>query len=143
MGLKKKLGAKERLESLRSSKDARAQVMEGFLRHVRAGYSTDCYEEASISTIKMLLKDFPGEFDEEELLEAERAGKRGWEQIGRRQADGSCLGNSRSWYYNMSNRYGWSDRSKVEQENSGAITVTVTSFADSQGSDARKEATDS
>ena len=83
----------------------------------------------SPNTIKRYLEAYKEEFVQEELEDAMREGKQTWEDIGHKQATGNCLGNSRTWYYNMSNRYGWSDRQHVETEHKGAVSVNVISYA--------------
>ena len=77
----------------------------------------------------LILKNYKEEFCEEELALALRDGKQGWESIGRRQSEGTCLGNSRSWYYNMAARYKWSDRMHIESETKGTLNVNVVQYS--------------
>lgn len=125
----KKLSAKERRELIESNKTERAKCFKDLLAHVRTGYSIDCFGPISETMIRKYLKDYPEEFIEEDLLNAIRDAKGYWEGLGRRQADGTCLGNSRSWYYNMVNRYGWREKVQVEAEHSGNVNVNVVSYA--------------
>lgn len=125
----KKLSYKERMAKLAQDKNERRRIFRDLCKHVEAGYSLDCFRELSHVTIGEYLTTYPEEFVREELDEAMRAGKETWEGIGRRQATGDCLGNSRSWYYNMSNRYGWSDKQKVEAEHKGQVSVSVVNYA--------------
>lgn len=125
----KKLTAREQKEKLEKDANERKKVFKELLAHLRAGYSLDCFSTISDTTIRTYLKQYPIEFDEEEFIQALRDGKQGWEEIGKRQSNGSCLGNSRSWYYNMVNRYGWHEKAQVETKHDGQINVSVVSYA--------------
>ena len=121
--------------SLREDKTARVKMFEKLCQHVRSGYSLDCFSALSIVKVRELMKDFPEDFDENKLEMAMRDAKMFWENIGKQQAQGLCLGNSRSWYYNMANRYGWSDRQRIEAEHKGAVSVNVVSYASQKAPD--------
>lgn len=125
----KKLSAREQKEKLESDANERKKVFKELLAHIRAGYSLDCFSACSDTTIRTYLKEYPNEFDSEEFYEALRDGKQGWEEIGRKQATGACLGNSRSWYYNMANRFGWSEKAQIETKNDHTVSVNVVSYA--------------
>jgi hypothetical protein len=125
----KKLNFKERMKRLHSSSKDREKVFKDLIAHIRKGYSLDCFGPLSDTMIKKFCEDYPVEFDENELVEAMRGAKEHWEDIGHKQALGSCLGNSRSWYYNMVNRYGWHEKAQVETEHKGAVSVNVVSYA--------------
>jgi hypothetical protein len=118
----------QRKSALTNDQGLRRQLFARLLKHVECGYSLDCFQELSIESINTFLKEFPEEFCRESLDQSLRGGKRYWEDIGVRQADGKCLGNSRSWVYNMMNRFGWTDKAKVETETKGAITVSVVNY---------------
>lgn len=122
------------MNDIYTNKELRRKVFKNLLTHVREGYSIDCYSPLSADTITLFLTKFPDEFIGTELEKALRDGKQMWEGIGIRQSDGRCLGNSRSWYYNMMNRYGWSDKAQVKQEHSGSIKVEVVNYADTSSS---------
>lgn len=124
----KKLGASEEIALLKTDKKFRREVFKDLLRHIRAGYSAECFATVPFSMIQSLLTEYPEEWCETELEKATRDAKAGWEAIGRKQAEGTCLGNSRSWYYNMSNRYGWSERQDIKSEQSGSVQVNVVSY---------------
>lgn len=125
----KKATSKERIEKLGQDKNERRKIFKELCDHIRAGYSLDCFALLSDVSINKYLKLYPEEFCQEELHDAMRQGKQGWEDIGRKQANGSCLGNSRSWYYNMANRYGWREKLEVEAEHKGQVQVNVVSYA--------------
>ena len=135
----KKLGAKERLEKLESDKAERRKIFKELLDHVKAGFSIDCFGPLSDVTIRKYLKVYPEEFIEEEFVEAIRYAKAEWESIGKKQSTGQCLGNSRSWFYNMANRYGWHEKSQVETEHKGQVSVNVISYASPNTSDNKEE----
>ena len=109
------------------------------LKHLEKGYSLDCFEFASDDSIRKYLKTYNEEWVEEELDEARRKGKITWEGIGFRQANGECLGNSRSWYYNMANRYGWREKLDIEQEHKGQVSVNIVSYATQKAVDSTEK----
>lgn len=125
----KRITVKERKEALTQSPIERRKVFKELLDHVGKGYSIKSFSELSEESINNYLKAFPEEFDREELDRALRKGMELWENIGYRQANGSCIGNSRTWYYNMANRYGWREKLEVEAEHKGSIAVQVVSYA--------------
>jgi hypothetical protein len=135
----KKMSASERKAKIEKDKIERRKVFKELCDHVRQGYSLDCFGPLSDTSIRTYIKSYPEEFVEEELALAIRHAKAYWEQIGRRQSDGSCLGNSRSWYYNMANRYGWRDKVEIEAEHKGQISVNVVSYASSKRSTDKRE----
>ena len=109
-------------------------MFERLLIHVRNGYGMGCFPEASGKLIEDMIREYPGEWCREELEHALREGNVFWEDIGRRQAMGECLGNSRSWYYNMANKYGWREKVEVEAEHKGSVQVNIVSYASSKPS---------
>ena len=125
----KRLNAKERWDKLRDEPGERARVFKELLKHVRSGFSLDCFELLGVNKIKELLDTCPQEFVREELDDAIREGKAFWEGVGRKQSLGECMGNSRSWYYNMANRYGWREKIDVEAEHKGTVNINVVSYA--------------
>lgn len=125
----KKLSARERQAKIEEDKEERKKVFKELLRHVEQGYSMDSFPSLSDTTIKKYLNTYKDEFVQEDLENAKRSGKVFWEGVGRRQANGECLGNSRSWYYNMANRYGWREKIDIEAEHKGAVNVNVVSYA--------------
>ncbi len=120
---------KDRIAKLESDKIERRKVFKELLLHISQGFSLDCFGLLSDTSIKHFLKIYPEEFVQEELSNAMRDSKHYWEDIGRRQANGSCLGNSRSWYYNMANRFGWREKIDIEAEHKGTVNVNVVSYA--------------
>lgn len=125
----RKLSSKELLAQLHNEPSVRRKVFKDLLDHLTIGYSIDCFADLSDMTIKEFTKKYPEEFIEEEIIRALRKGKGNWEDIGYQQARGTCLGNSRSWFYNMANRYNWSDKAQIETEHKGAVNVNIVNYS--------------
>ena len=135
----RKLTCSERKEKLEKCAVERRKLFGDFCAHVRRGYSIDCFGPLSIGSIREYMKKYPLEFIQEELENAEREGKEMWESLGVKQSNGSCLGNSRSWFYNMAHRYKWSDRVDIQAEHKGNVNVNVVSYASTK---AREDSVD-
>jgi hypothetical protein len=103
--------------------------MRELCQHLENGFSVESFEYLSKATILELIKKYPDEFNDDDLEHARRLGRDSWERIGLRQALGDCIGNSRTWFYNMANRYGWRDKIDVESEHKGQVQVSVVSYA--------------
>lgn len=132
MKREKKKGQRALIAELQKSPAARRRIFEELIRHIKGGFSLNCFSSMSEIGIKSFLEKYPEEFSRDELESAMRDGQLSWERIGRQQADGSCLGNSRSWQYNMINRYGWTDRVESKTDVSGAVQVSIVSYADTR-----------
>ncbi len=130
----KKLTQKEREGKIAQDQSERKKIFQELLRHISSGYSMDCFPRLSQHNIKAFLERYPEDFIQEDLDVALRNSKMYWEGIGRRQADGSCLGNSRSWYYNMANRFGWRDKLEIEAEHKGQVSVNIVNYSSPTGS---------
>lgn len=131
----KKLTYKERIAKLEVDKSARRKLFIDLCAHVSRGMSMESFSQVTTNTLKSYFKRYPDEFDGEEYEMSLQLGRDFWEGLGRRQASGDCLGNSRTWYYNMSNRYGWSDRQQVETEHKGSVNVNVMNYSSKKASD--------
>ena len=130
----KKETSRERLLKYSTDSGARKQLCADLCRHLEQGYSMESFSKVSTRILRTYLKDYKEDFDPEDIEQAMQTGRQGWEQIGRRQADGQCLGNSRSWYLNMSNRYGWTDKQHIEVDGKQAVSVNIVSYASSKPS---------
>lgn len=130
-----KLGPTKRAEEIAKDAELRKRIFKRLCKHLEAGYSMNCFDELCKRSVEKYLTLYPEEFIQEELDEAIRKGMCYWETLGRRQADGTCLGNSRTWYYNMSNRYGWSEKQQIETDNKHSVSVNVVSYASQKVSD--------
>lgn len=128
----KKLTAKERLAKLALDKTERRKIFKELCDHLAAGLSLDAFVPLSPNTVRSYFKLYPEEFCQEEYDNAMRSGRSYWEVIGKRQASGDCLGNSRTWFYNMSNRFGWREKVEVEAEHKGQVSINVISYATSK-----------
>ena len=133
----KRATQKEFWEKMKKDPAIRRKTFEKLLAHVRAGLSLSCFSDMSLKSVEECLEKYPEEFCSLELQCALRDGQNYWENLGKMQANGSCMGNSRSWYYNMSNRYGWSDKQDIKAEHSGSMQVQVVSYSSQK--DQRKD----
>ena len=125
----KKVTASEYKERLEADATERRQLFKELCAHLAEGLSIECFPSVSDHTLSKMFKDYPQDFDKEELSIALKKGRDWWENIGKHQANGTCMGNSRTWYYNMSNRYGWSDRQQIDSNVKGEVSVNVISYA--------------
>lgn len=125
----KKLSYKERKEKLESDAGERRKLFKQLQDHVAQGLSVESFPEVTKNTLKSYFERYPNEFCMEELELSLLKGRVAWEEIGYRQANGQCLGNSRTWYYNMMNRYGWTEKAQVETEHKGSVNVNIVSYA--------------
>lgn len=125
----RKLSAKEKREKAEQDASYRRQLFKELCEHVGRGLSKESYAGLHSRTVETYFKVYPEEFDREEYEIALQKGRDTWENIGYRQANGQCLGNSRSWYYNMANRYGWREKVEIEAEHKGQVSVNVVSYA--------------
>ena len=125
----KKLSHKERKDKLERDETERRRLFKALCAHVGQGLSIGSFSECHDDTLRDMLKRFPHEFDREELEIALREGKKWWETVGKNQALGTCMGNSRTWYYNMTNRYGWTDKAQIDTNVKGEVSVSVISYA--------------
>ncbi len=125
-------GTKNKLKGDRDyegDKDARIELCRQLCSHLADGYSIECFSEVSTKRLARLMDTYEGEFPAETIDKARNVGRYGWELIGKRQADGRCLGNSRTWFYNMSNRYGWRDKVDTISESKGSLSVNVVNYS--------------
>lgn len=125
----KKMTLKERMEKIERDKNERRRLFKALCDHVSNGLSIESFSEVTTNTLKSYFKLYPEEFSGEEFDTALQKGREYWEDIGRRQANGNCLGNSRTWYYNMANRFGWREKLEVEAEHKGQIAINVVNYA--------------
>lgn len=121
-------------ESLMTSPSCRAKMFSQLCKHVEDGYSLDSFPDLTKHMLTLLFDQFPEEFSVKRLELASKTGLKYWEGIGRSQADGTCLGNSRAWVYNMINRYQWSDRLDLKADVKGSLNVSITNYSTPTGS---------
>ena len=128
----RKLTHKERVEKLESDASERRRICNALCAHLSEGYSFESFSEISTNSLKRYMNLYKEEFDQEEIEIARQKGRDAWERIGHAQANGQCLGNSRTWFYNMSNRFGWRDKIDIEAEHKGNLAVNIVSYASSK-----------
>lgn len=125
----KKLTFKEKIKAIYEEPAETRRAYQRLLNHLAEGFSPDTCSPLTEKIVAELCEKWPDIWIAEEIGDAMMRGKLAWESIGRRQADGSCMGNSRSWYYNMSNRYGWSDRQTVDAKVEGSVSVNIVNYS--------------
>lgn len=135
----KKLTGTERRLKIETDIVERRKVFRELCDHLSRGLSMECFKALSFNTIKSYLKLYPSEFIQEDIDEALRAGRDWWENCGYRQANGECMGNSRTWYYNMANRYGWREKIEIEAEHKGSLQVQVVNYASAKALQATED----
>ena len=125
----KKLTPQEVRNKMKSDKTLRRSLFADLCRHVERGYSLSCFPSLSDESIRTFIEAYPDEFNAEVLAQSLRTGQQNWEDIGYAQSKGTCLGNSRSWFLNMVNRYKWHDKVEVSAEHKGTVNVNVVNYA--------------
>lgn len=126
---KTKVDRVDRQKLIENDEKYRREIFERLLKHVREGFSLSSFDEMGEATVKRYFEKYPDEFSLDEYEAAQRAGMRFWEGVGKKQACGDCMGNSRTWYYIMANRYGWREKVELKADHSGEIQVQVVSYA--------------
>lgn len=130
----KKATVREIRAKLTENAEARKAIFRQLLNHIEQGYSIDSFGVINDETIRTYLKTYKDEFIQEDLEHAIAKGKAMWESIGKQQAQGHCLGNSRTWFYNMSNRYNWSEKAQVQTDQKHSVNVNVVNYSTKKGS---------
>lgn len=130
----KKLRYRELQARLHESADERRRLAAKLQAHLSQGFSVDSFPEVTRGTLKRLFELYPEEFDSDERELATLKGMLFWENVGKKQATGECLGNSQAWRFNMSARYGWTDKIDVTAKHSGAVAVEVVNYGAANGS---------
>ncbi len=124
----KKLTQNEYYGELLASESERKRLWKELCAHVSRGKSLKCNVLIAMPLFEKLRVLFPDSFDESSLLISMQKGQDLWEELGHKQANGSNLGNSRTWFYNMANRYGWRDKIDIEAEHKGSIAVSIVNY---------------
>lgn len=128
----KKQSYKEFCAELESNPKARQKLFKSLLDHLKEGLSFESFYLLETQRLKDLLTRYKHEFDDDEILISCQEGRDWWERLGKAQANGQNLGNSRAWWYNMVHRYGWSDKVEVKATHDGTVNVNIVSYADTQ-----------
>ena len=125
----KKTTMQDRVARAAADQSYRRGLCAELCRHLASGYSVKSFCGTTPGHISRLRAEYPDDFPEDEIELAIACGQDSWEKIGRRQAEGSCLGNSKSWIYNMSNRYGWRERTDVSADVRQAVSVSIVDYS--------------
>lgn len=125
----KKATNKELKERLDSNDAYRNQVLQRLLQHLNDGYSVESFPDLSPDQVELAIDNplWP-DWTQEALNQAKRVGMAMWERLGHAQASGKNLGNSRTWFYNMSHRYGWREKYEAAVEHKGAVAVNIVQY---------------
>ena len=110
------------------SQTKRQRVCKELKKHLAEGLSINCFTGCGGRLLQRLIKEFPEDFDLEDIDYAKDKGMNWWEKLGKSQASGENCGNSRTWFYNMSNRYGWSDKVDLKADIKGNVNVSVVNY---------------
>lgn len=97
----------------KTSEERRA-LCERFCAHIEQGYSKKSFEECCLFTINRYIADFPEDFVG--IEEAYRKNLKFWEALGIDGTAGNIKNfNSRSWEFNMKNRFreDWADSKEI------------------------------
>lgn len=116
-------------KELLSSKELRIDLANRLCAHLAEGLSMQCFPSISRNFLATLIKDYPEDFDKDMLDAAMVDGQEWWERLGSDQANGKNVGNSRTWYYNMSNRYGWCDKVDLKAKHEGSLNVSIVNYS--------------
>ena len=91
-------------------------LIEAYIKHRADGFNKESFPPCDYRTIESHLESNPNLQAEKRKLEvAEREGYLEWERMGKNIALGKITGNPTSWIFNMKNKYGWKDRTEVDQ----------------------------
>ena len=124
----------ERVDALLNSSDARQELCQALCLHLADGFSMTSFTGCNFSFLSRLRKEFPHDFNEAIIELAQDYGADMWEKLGKSQASGECQGNSRTWFYNMAHRYGWSDKIDVKADIKGSLNVNIVNYASPEAS---------
>ena len=130
----KKLSLKEKGEKIEHDQSYRRSICQALCKHLGEGYSLESFSEISTTSLKRYINLYKEDFPQEDIEQAMQKGRDTWERLGFAQANGQCIGNSRTWYYNMANRYGWREKIDIEAEHKGQLAVNIVSYASSKAS---------
>ena len=91
--------------------ESRKVVCASYIAHVESGLSDECFPDCDMDTFHRYERDFPEDFPTDLLDQARRIRRLFWERAGRDGTIGKIKGfNSKSWQFNMMNRFMWNDR---------------------------------
>ena len=102
----------------------RKKLLTEYLNHICCGYSDKSFTLCDMDTFVHYCKKYPNDFPTDMIERAKRERMLFWEKIGIEGTTGKIPGyNSRSWEFNMKNRFKWSE--KIEVESTGNIVTSI------------------
>lgn len=91
--------------------EARRELCRVYCEYLKQGYSKQFFPECATETMRRYIKEFPEDFDEDEMDKALRIGLNFIERCGMAGMLGKIEKfNPTTWIFIMKNRAGWKDR---------------------------------
>jgi len=102
----------------------RKKLLTEYLNHISGGYSDKSFTLCDMDTFVNYCNKYPNDFPTDMIEKGRRERMFFWEKIGIEGTTGKLHGyNSRSWEFNMKNRFKWSE--KIELESRGNIVTSI------------------
>ena len=102
----------------------RKKLLTEYLAHISSGYSDKSFTVCDMDTFNNYCTKYPNDFPTDMIEQGRRERLFFWEKIGIEGTTGKIQGyNSRSWEFNMKNRFRWSE--KIELESRGNIVTSI------------------
>ena len=102
----------------------RKKLLAEYLTHISSGYSDKSFPVCDMDTFMLYCEKYPNDFPTDIIEQGRRERLLFWERIGIEGTTGKIQGyNSRSWEFNMKNRFRWSE--KIELESRGNILTSI------------------
>ena len=102
----------------------RKKLLDEYIRHISCGYSDKSFTLCDMDTFIHYCNKYPNDFPTDIIERAKRERLFFWERIGIEGTTGKIPGyNSRSWEFNMKNRFRWSE--KIELESRGNVVTSI------------------
>lgn len=102
----------------------RKKLLTEYLIHISSGYSDKSFTLCDMDTFVNYCNKYPNDFPTDMIEKGRRERMFFWEKIGIEGTTGKLHGyNSRSWEFNMKNRFKWSE--KIELESRGNIVTSI------------------
>lgn len=102
----------------------RKKLLNDYIEHISAGFSDKSFIPCDMDTFSEYCKRYPNDFPTDIIEQNRRKRLLFWERIGIEGTTGKLAGyNSRSWEFNMKNRFKWSE--KIEVESTGNVVTSI------------------
>jgi hypothetical protein len=106
------------------TKHQRKKLLKEYIDHICKGFSDKSFSLCDMDTFLLYCAKYPNEFPTDIIEKARRERMFFWERIGIEGTTGKIQGyNSRSWEFNMKNRFRWSE--KIELESRGNVVTSI------------------